>query len=63
MQPTASRFLCQVLGAAFLACLFSMPVFARQQQPSKPDNTAQPSSDVKPVIDADGTYHTTWGME
>ena len=34
-----------------------MPVFARQQQPSKPDNTAQPSSDVKPVIDADGTYH------
>jgi TonB family protein len=62
MQPTASRFLCQVLGAAFLACLFSMPVFARQQQPSKPDNTSQPSSNAKPVIDADGTYHVGNGV-
>jgi TonB family protein len=52
-----------MLGAAFLACLFSTPVFARQQQePSKPDNTAQPSSDAKPVIDADGTYHAGNGV-
>lgn len=62
MQPTWRRFLCQVLGATFLACLFSMPVFARQQQPSKPDNAAQPSSDGKPVIDADGTYHLGNGV-
>lgn len=57
MQQAARRFLRHRLGAALFVCLISMPSFARQQ-PSKPDNTVQPpSSEAKPVIDADGTYH------
>jgi periplasmic protein TonB len=50
------------LGAALLAALFLVPVFARQQQPSQPDNAARPHFDAKPVIDADGTYHLGNGV-
>lgn len=51
-----------LLGSGLLACLVSMPVLGRQQ-PSPPGSTVHaPASNAKPLIDADGTYHTGNGV-